>query len=218
MDTAKERLKVICLTLAAVLLAIWILAQALSLGREVSQVVGEADSVPTARPIATLAPALAAETQTPDDVVAPQQTANPNSSASSSIERTGARDIAKLEEPEVKSSPKPVAVATTPTNYIDCVMEARTTGFTGFNGRIEINGSDYSMEQFFPNDWILILSRESCADSLPTEPLSDRPNCIRQALNLINRNYGLETGSSRETEFAGVLAIDLCYMEPNEGL
>ena len=218
MDTAKERLKVICLTLAAVLLAIWILNQALSLGRDVSQVVGEPDIVPTATPIATLEPVLAAEPQAPEDIVEPQQTATPKSNYSSAIDRANEKDLAKSEEPTVKPSPKPLAVATSPTGYIDCVMEVRTRGFSGFSGRIDINGNDYSLEQFFPDDWILILSRESCADSRPAEPLSDRPNCIRQALNLINRNYGLETGSSSETKFAGVLAIDLCYVEADEGL
>ena len=218
MDKAKERLKVICLTLAAVLLAIWILNQALDFGRGVDQVVRPTEVVPTATPISPPNPVLADEIQAPGEIMTLQPTVSQQASNASTSELDKVKESAKTETATVQPSPKPMAVAATATGYIDCVMETRTRGYTGFNGRIEVNGSDYSLEQFFPEgDWVLIIARESCANSRPAEPLSDRPNCIRQALNLIHRNYGLETGSSDESEFAGVLAIDLCSVNVKEG-
>ena len=145
MDTAKERLKVICLTLAAVLLAIWILNQALSLGRDVSQVVGEPDIVPTATPIATLEPVLAAEPQGSRRHCGTTANRHPKVKLLFCNRPCQRKDLAKSEEPTVKPSPKPLAVATSPTGYIDCVMEVRTTGFSGFSGRIDINGNDHSI-------------------------------------------------------------------------
>ena len=216
MDTAKERLKVICLTLAAVLLVIWILNQALTLGREVDQVVGTADSIPAITPISSPTPAIADEMEEPDATTTPQPLVDPQVYEGSTPELRNATETPTTEFPGARLNQQPAVAQATATGYIDCVMEARTTGYTGFNGRIEVNGNDYSLEQFYPDDWILVLSRESCATSRPAEPLSDRPNCIRQALNLINRNYGLETGSSNESEFAGVLAVDLCSIRADE--
>ena len=99
----------------------------------------------------------------------------------------------------------PVAQVSSPSEYIDCMMTAPRKLKLEFEGEsIQAAGNSYDISDFYPV-FDVVLARDACQGLLPTAPLSERPNCIRQALSRVLRDYG-----SDHDHLIGVIAVDLC--------
>ena len=116
--------------------------------------------------------------------------------------------------------------------FIDCMMVPAESRFAviGFGGGEIPAGFDagqkYQVSDFVPHPAVMVnWVSDACQHLVPAEPYSTRPNCIKQALITIQRQYGLveppdaddPTDWTWDVEYglsvAGKTAMDLCHAE-----